>query len=114
VAALENAGQPVVRLMRRDLYDLGQALIQWQIATAVADSMIGTKTFDESPMEASKTAPAGRPTLEHDGIQLFADAALGTASTIGGLIRKQLDRIKAGDYFAMLAFLPIPEHEAAL
>ena len=135
VAALEKAGQPVIRLVLRDLYDLGQAFFVWEIATAVAGSVIGIDAFNQPDVEASKVVtrelttafeasgalPMEQPILDQDGIKLFtdkanADALLGAgAPTLGGVIRKHLDRVKAGDYFGLLAYIPMfAEHEAAL
>jgi RpiB/LacA/LacB family sugar-phosphate isomerase len=135
IAALEKAGQPVVRVVLKDLHDLGQVFFQWEIATAVAGSVIGIDAFNQPDVEASKVVtrdlttafeasgslPPETPILDQDGIKVFtdkanADALLGGGSpTLGGLIRKHLDRVKAGDYFGLLAYLPMfPEHEAAL
>jgi len=99
VAALEKAGQPVIRIGLKDLYDLGQAIFQWQIATAVAASILGVNLFREPEPEASALA-AEEPIL---------------SPALGGLIRKHLDCMKPKDYFGLLAYLPMfPEHEAAL
>jgi transaldolase/glucose-6-phosphate isomerase len=136
VAALEKAGQPVVRVVVHDLQDLGQVFFQWEIATAVAGSIIGIDAFNQPDVEASKivtrdltaafeakgSLPPEQPILDQDGIKLFTDkvnaeALLGSGNnaTLGGLIRKHLDRIKAGDYFGLLAYLPMfPENEKAL
>lgn len=135
IAALERAGQPVVRVVLKDLYDLGQVFFQWEIATAVAASILGIDPFDQPDVEASKVVtreltaafeksgslPPEQPIFESDGIKLFTDKAnagalvCGGAPTLGGLIRNHLDRLKPGDYFGLLAYLPMfPEHEAAL
>jgi transaldolase/glucose-6-phosphate isomerase len=135
VAALEEAGEPVIRIVLKDLYDLGQIFFQWEIATAVAGSLIGINAFNQPDVEASKVVtrelttafeksgslPEDKPILNQDGIQLFTDKANAAAlvnggnATLGGIIRKHLDRVKAGDYFGLLAFIPMfPEHEAKL
>ena len=36
IERLERAGQPVIRLEVRDMYDLGAEFFRWEIATAVA------------------------------------------------------------------------------
>ncbi|HEY3457352.1 MAG TPA: bifunctional transaldolase/phosoglucose isomerase [Bryobacteraceae bacterium] len=134
-SALERARQPVVRIVLKDLDDIGQTFFQWEIATAVAGSVIGINAFNQPDVEASKVAtreltaafeksgslPAEQPLLDQDGIQLFTDpanaAALvnGAHSTLGGVIRKHLDRIRPGDYFGLLAYIPMfPEYEAKL
>ncbi|HLH04670.1 MAG TPA: bifunctional transaldolase/phosoglucose isomerase [Bryobacteraceae bacterium] len=134
VNALEQAGQPVVRVVLSDLYDLGQAFFQWEIATAVAGSLLGINAFNQPDVEASKivtreltsefektgSLPAEKPILEQEGIKLFTDkenaeALLKGNGTLGAVIRAHLDRIKTGDYFGLLAYIPMfPEHEKAL
>jgi glucose-6-phosphate isomerase len=135
VTALEKAGQPVIRLLLSDLYDLGQAFFQWEMATAVAGSLIGINAFHQPDVEASKIAtrrligafeasgslPPEQAILEQDGLKLFADKSnadallSGGTPTAGGVIRKHLDRLQAGDYFGLLAYLPMfAEYEAAL
>ena len=56
VAALEKAGHPVVRISLADTYDLGQEFFRWEIATAVAGSIIGINAFNQPDVEASKIA----------------------------------------------------------
>ena len=56
VAALEQAGHPVVRISLADIYDLGQEFFRWEIATAVAGSIIGINAFNQPDVEASKIA----------------------------------------------------------
>ncbi len=134
IAALEKANMPIVRIIINDLYDLGQTFFQWEIATAVAGSLIGINAFNQPDVEASKIAtreltsafeqsgslPPEKPILEQDGIKLFTDPANAEAllkrdHTLGGVIRAQLDRLQAGDYFGLLAYIPMfPEYEAKL
>lgn len=135
IAALEKAGQPVLRFVLKDLADIGQAFFQWEIATAVAGSVIGIDAFNQPDVEASKivtrelttafeksgSLPAETPLLDQDGIKLFTDTANagalmnGAHATLGGVIRKHLDRIRPGDYFGLLAYIPMfPEYEAKL
>ncbi len=134
VSALEKAGQPVIRIVLNNLYDLGQTMFQWEIATAVAGSVIGIDAFNQPDVEASKIAtreltdefekagslPAEKPILEQDGIKLFTDKAnaealLNGGNTLGAIIRQHLDRIHPGDYFGLLAYIPMfPEYEEIL
>jgi transaldolase/glucose-6-phosphate isomerase len=137
VAALEQAGQPVVRISLADIYDLGQEFFRWEIATAVAGSVIGINAFNQPDVEASKIAtrdltaeyektgslPAEKPIFDNGEIKLFTDprnadalakAAAGGTS-LGGYLREHLNRLVPGDYFALLAFIPMnSEHEARL
>src|SRR5579862_6411073 len=87
LTALEKAGHPVVRIAVLDNYDLGQEFFRWEIATAVAGSVIAINAFNQPDVEASKIAtrnltteyektgslPAEKPVLEDKGIKLFTD-----------------------------------------
>jgi transaldolase / glucose-6-phosphate isomerase len=137
VTALEKAGHPVVRIAVVDTYDLGQEFFRWEIATAVAGSIIGINAFNQPDVEASKIAtrnltseyektgslPAEKPVLEDKGIKLFTDEknaaalaqAAGADKTLVGYLKAHLNRIKAGDYFAVLGYIQMDaEHEKAL
>src|SRR6202795_1520169 len=127
VAALEQAGQPVVRIAVPDIYELGQEMLRWEIATAVAGSVIGFNAFNQPDVEASKIAtrkltteyekngslPAETPILTDKGVKLYTDEknaaalkqAAGGNATLGGYIKAHLGRIKAGDYFAVLGYI---------
>ena len=136
VAALEKAGQPVVRITLPDTYDLGAEFFRWEIATAVAGSIIGINAFNQPDVEASKVAtraltseyekngslPPEKPFFEDSGIKLFSDeknaAELTKAASersLAGYLRAHLSRINAGDYFAVLGYIQMnAEHEEAL
>jgi hypothetical protein len=134
VSALEAAGHPVIRIALSDLYDIGQTFFQWEIATAVAGSVIGINAFNQPDVEASKivtrdltsefektgSLPSEKPILDQEGIKLYtnkenADVLLKGNHTLGAVIRQHLDRIQPGDYFGLLAYIPMfPEYEARL
>jgi glucose-6-phosphate isomerase/transaldolase/glucose-6-phosphate isomerase len=54
VRALEKAGHPVVTLTLRDKLDLGGEFLRWELATAVAGSIIGIDAFDQPNVQESK------------------------------------------------------------
>ena len=56
IEALEKAGQPVVRIAVAEEYSLGEEFFRWEIATAVAGSVIGINPFDQPDVEAAKIA----------------------------------------------------------
>jgi transaldolase/glucose-6-phosphate isomerase len=137
IAELERAGHPVVRIALNDPYDLGQAFFLWEMATAVAGSILRIHPFDQPDVEASKIAtrkltaayaergsfPAETPVFTGEGIQLFTDeanaAVLATLvnghQTLAGYLEAHLGRLEAGDYFALLAYLEMNEaHERTL
>lgn len=123
VAALEKAGQPVVRFEIDDVYGLPAQFFTWEFAVAVAGSVMGINTFNQPDVEAAKVATRAltdayaktgkleehTPLVETDGIKVFADAkyatALGRQADVAGYIKAHLAQIKAHDYFATLAYI---------
>jgi hypothetical protein len=137
VAALEAADQPVIRIEISDLYEIFGQIFTWEVATAVAGSVMGINPFNQPDVESAKIEtraltteyektgklPERKPVLvDASGIQLYAtDAyaaklkAAAPSQTLAGYLKAHLDQIHPGDYFAALAFLPMfPGHEAAI
>jgi transaldolase/glucose-6-phosphate isomerase len=123
VAALEKAGHPVVRISLPNIYALGQEMFRWEIATAVAGSVIGINTFNQPDVEASKIEtrkltteyeasghlPPESPFFEGSGVKLYADernaAALKGGAKLVDVLKAHLGRIKPNDYFAVLGYV---------
>ncbi len=123
VASLEKAGHPVVRITLPNIYNLGQEIFRWEIATAVAGSIIGINAFNQPDVEASKietkkltsqyeatgSLPPESPFFEDLGIKLFADekntAALNGGAKLADVLKTHLARAGAGDYFAVLGYI---------
>ncbi len=137
VAAIEKAGQPVVRIEVSDIYSLGQEFFRWEIATAVAGSILGINAFNQPDVEASKivtkqltseyeskgSLPPEKPLLEEAGFKLFTDdknardlsQAVGSDRSLKSYLRAHLARLGAGDYFALLGYVEMnAAHEALL
>ncbi len=132
VAALEKAGQPVIRIAVNDIYDVPQEFFRWEIATAVAGSIIGINAFNQPDVEISKietrkltseyeqsgSLPSETPFHEQGRFQMFADPKNAAAMSSGNLadrLKVHLDRIQPGDYFAVLAYVEMnASHEARL
>lgn len=133
VAALEKAGHPVVRITLPNTYNLGQEFFRWEIATAVAGSIIGINAFNQPDVEASKietkkltsqyettgSLPPESPFFEEKGIKLFADeknaAALRGGAKLADVLKTHLSRLGAGDYFAVLGYITMnPANEKTL
>jgi len=125
VAALEKAGHPVVRIALPNVYSLGQEFFRWEIATAVAGSIIGINAFNQPDVEASKVEtrkltseyemtgklPPEVPFFEAGGIQFFADeknvAGVHGGLNIAAVLKTHLSRIGPGDYFGVLGYIPM-------
>jgi transaldolase / glucose-6-phosphate isomerase len=127
IATLEKAGQPVVRIQVANNYELGQEFFRWEIATAVAGSIIGINAFNQPDVEASKietrkltdeyeksgSLPQETPFFEEKGVKLYSDdknaaalkQAAGKEATLTAYLRAHVNRLKAGDYFAVLGYV---------
>ena len=139
VAALEKAGNPVVRITVSDTYSLGQEFFRWEIATAVAGSILGINPFNQPDVEASKivtkqltseyestgSLPPEKPILEEAGFKLFTDeknaadlaraAGAGSDGLLKNYLRAHLARLGAGDYLAVLGYVEMNvENESLL
>jgi len=120
---------------------IGGEFFRWEYATGIAGRLLGINPFDEPNVTESKqntgrllahyvehgALPAVAPLLSENGLALYGDEAIGKtlrrlcqqhdfdADTIAGLLAAQINATNAGDYFALLAYLPMtPAIEAQL
>ncbi|HET6584520.1 MAG TPA: bifunctional transaldolase/phosoglucose isomerase, partial [Nannocystaceae bacterium] len=133
IAALVRAGQPVVRIELDDVDSLPQEFFRWEIATAVAGSVMQLNPFDQPDVEASKVAtkamteafektgalPDEAPLWRGEGVAVFTDAAnakaIGKHSDLAGFLRAHFDRVRVRDYAGLLAYVEMsPAHERVL
>jgi hypothetical protein len=126
-----------VRIAVSDTYTLGQEFFRWEIATAVAGSILGINAFNQPDVEASKivtkqltseyestgSLPPEKPILEEAGFKLFTDDknasdlshAVGSDRSLKNYLGAHLARLGTGDYFALLAYVEMnAEHESLL
>jgi len=54
ITALKRAGHPVIESPISNLYDVGAEMYRWEIATAVACSILGVNAFDQPNVQESK------------------------------------------------------------
>jgi transaldolase / glucose-6-phosphate isomerase len=137
VDELERAGHPVARITMKETDQIGGEFFRWEIATAVAGSIMNIDPFDQPDVEASKvktraltdefeklrTLPEEEPVFRENGVALFADphnaSALGRHDTLSGYLKSYFSRVHGGksngDYVALLAYIERnPLHEQAL
>src|SRR5262249_4644116 len=128
--ALEAAGHPVVLLRLNDPLDLGEQFYIWEIATAVAGSIIGIDSFDQPNVQESKdntksllevykttgALPAQEKATEGRGLTVYCEpdtrAELGEGAGIEEFIAAHFKRSSGGDYVALLDYIQeTDEHE---
>jgi transaldolase / glucose-6-phosphate isomerase len=135
--ALRTAGHPVVEIELADTYDLGQEFFRWEIATAVAGSILKINPFNQPDVEASKIVtrqlteayeksgklPEESPIFDDGSIKLFTDERnaanlnklAGTDRSLTGFLRAHLSQFNPGDYMALLAYIEMNgAHEESL
>jgi transaldolase / glucose-6-phosphate isomerase len=134
---LKSAGHPVVEIELGDKYDLGQEFFRWEIATAVAGSILKINPFNQPDVEASKIVtrqlteayeksgklPEEAPLFDDGVIKLFTDERnaanlsklAGSDRSLTGFLRAHLTQFNPGDYMALLAYIEMNnEHEETL
>jgi glucose-6-phosphate isomerase/transaldolase/glucose-6-phosphate isomerase len=132
VQKIAAAGHPVITLEISSLYGIFGQFFLWEVATSVAGAVMGINPFNQPDVESAKietralTAayeetgklPVSTPFLEDAGIKLYATEAYASkikGATLAETLRRHLSEIRANDYFAALAYLPMfPDYEAAV
>jgi len=126
LAAIEKAGHPVVRIVMKSIEHIGQEFFRFELATAVAGSVLGINPFNQPDVEDAKiktrelTAtfektgrlPPENPVMSSAQADLYTDdknaAALrksGADGDLGSWLKAHLNRSYAGDYVALLAYV---------
>ncbi|MHC4042357.1 bifunctional transaldolase/phosoglucose isomerase [Bradyrhizobium sp. 23AC] len=126
LAAIEAAGHPVVRIVMKSIDHLGQEFFRFEMATAVAGSILGINPFDQPDVEAAKiktreltasfektgALPEEQPVVSTDEADLYTDEANATALRAAGAngdltswLKAHLSRSGDGDYVALLGYI---------
>jgi transaldolase/glucose-6-phosphate isomerase len=119
VAALKAAGHPVIQFPIANFHDIGAEIFRWEIATAVACSVLGVNAFDQPNVESSKKITKakiaeyqkkgklreGKPAWKKDGVAVFSPTAV-TGASLKAVLNGFLKKAKQGGYVAINAYLP--------
>ncbi len=122
---LAQSGHPVVTLRLAGPTDMGGEFLRWEIATAIAGAILGINPFDEPNVQESKDntnrllreyentgkLPEPEPDITEGSISLYGYQG----HTLAGALEAFLSSAKAGDYLALMAYVPYdPEVEKPL
>jgi transaldolase/glucose-6-phosphate isomerase len=131
---LETAGHPVIRIAQKSLAHIVQEFVRFEIATAVAGSVLGINAFDQPDVEASKSKtrdltnafessgalPRETPVCSEGSLAVFTDEAnaaalrkAGAGDSVASWLAAHFARLTSGDYFALLAYLARNERNTA-
>jgi transaldolase / glucose-6-phosphate isomerase len=126
LAALETAGHPVVRIVMKSIEHIGQEFFRFEMATAVAGSLLGINPFNQPDVEAAKiktreltaafeksgALPAEQPVMSSVEADLYTDEKnaadlreAGANGDLGSWLKAHLSRANAHDYVALLAYI---------
>ena len=126
LAALEAAGHPVARVIMKSIDHIGQEFFRFEMATAVAGSVLGINPFNQPDVEDAKiktrelTAafektgklPAEEPVMSTAEADLYTDdrnaaelRKAGADGDLGSWLKAHFARSGADDYVALLAYI---------
>ncbi len=124
--ALEKAVHPVVRIVMKSIDHIGQEFFRFEMAVAVAGSVLGINPFNQPDVEAAKiktrelTAafektgrlPPEKPAMSSSEADLYTDEKnasdlrkAGANGDLGSWLKAHLSRSGSDDYVAMLAYI---------
>ena len=131
VDALEHTGFVVIRCFVKDKMHLGAELFRWEMATAIAGSILGINPFDQPDVEASKIRTKAlmdsdvktgalsqvKPFFSDNNIELYADERdaqdlsehMSATPSIQGYLRAHFNRISEGNYVDFSAFIEMSD-----
>ena len=116
VEALRQAGQPVISIRLEQRLALAQEFFRWEIATATAGAVLGINPFDQPNVQESKEntnrllrevrengrLPEEQPDTTEPPLSLYGHRSGTIAEGLANFWRQS----QAGDYIALLAYLP--------
>jgi transaldolase/glucose-6-phosphate isomerase len=115
--ALEDAGQPVIRIHLMDRYDLGAQFFLWEMATAISGHILAINPFDQPNVEAAKSLarqmvdryqqngelPIQVASLKSSGISIFGSIE---GYSLAEVSTNLLNSLGKSSYLAIQAYLP--------
>ncbi|MEA3346896.1 MAG: transaldolase [Candidatus Auribacterota bacterium] len=131
---LEEAGHPVVRICLNTKIDLGAEFFRWEMATAVAGSLMGINTFDEPAVlesklnskkllkeyEHSRKLPECDPLIQEEDMMIYCEQSehhfsAGVPGSIKDALNTFLELRGSSDFLAILACFGLtPERHKTL
>lgn len=119
VRQLVQSGHPTVVLTAETPMDLAGEFYRWEVATAVACSIIGVNSFDQPDVQDNKDRSVKKiqsfhetgvleqekPAWEKNGVQVFSKDPVHGMS-LKEVVMRFLQNASQGDYIAINAYLP--------
>jgi transaldolase / glucose-6-phosphate isomerase len=105
VDALKQAGYPVLEFSIPGPHEAGAEFFRWEIAISTACHILGVNAFDQPDVQDSKLRTNAR-IADFQKTGKLADVELVSVQDAKPALAKLIAQAKAGDYFAINAYLP--------
>ena len=105
VAALKNAGFPVIELPITNPYDIGAEFFRWEMAVSVACHILGINAFDQPDVQDSKLRTIAKIT-DYQKTGKLADVDLVDLKDAKAALHKFLSDAKDGSFATINAYVP--------
>lgn len=103
---LEAAGHPVIRIVLRDLYDLGAEMFRSEMAVAAAGSILGINPFDQPDVQVAKDL--AKRAMSEEGLDVEIDEVpADRPEELAERVGEWLGTLRSGDYVGIHAYLPM-------
>ena len=105
IAALKNAGFPVIELPITNPYDVGAEFFRWEIAVSVMCHILGINAFDQPDVQDSKLRTIAKIT-DYQKTGKLADVDLVNVADIKPALDKFISSAQACEFFTINAYIP--------
>jgi len=105
VAALKNAGFPVIELSITNPYDVGAEFFRWEIAVSVMCHILGINAFDQPDVQDSKLRTIAKIT-DYQKTGKLADVDLVNISDVKSALDTFISGSQENDFFTINAYIP--------
>jgi transaldolase/glucose-6-phosphate isomerase len=119
IKALREAGHPVLEFEIPNVNEIGAEMYLWEIATAIACSVLGVNAFDQPNVETSKRITKakiadyqqkgkleeGEPIWQSDDVKVFSSSEV-NGNTLETILENFLKEAKPNGYIAINAYVP--------
>lgn len=105
VAALRDAGFPVIQFPITNLYDVGAEFIRWELAISTACSILGINAFDQPDVQDSKLRTIAK-IKDYQAKGKLAETDLINSGNVKRELDEFLSNPQAGEFVTINAYLP--------
>ncbi len=117
VERIEQLGHPTVRIYLKDKYGIAQEIFRWEVAVALAGTVMGIHPFNQPDVQLTKEFTRKVLKMEKNTLKREAESVTFTIDDqkLDEMFAQWISSGLPGDYLSIQAFLPpFPEIEEAV